>query len=196
MILCSIGNSFSDVKWALEKVRLKFYRSDILYCCNTLLIRSRLNFDKILIHELLYLTEKYTVFMLYLKFFIKCKIDLKECMGDVFQNWCLTSLQQTFGLLKIEIWWSKTISLVTFYEITFWLVQYLESFLRCKVSSKEIKSEFMQNWCLILLLLNKPGTSQNDPKLAKMNWNQPKRSKTSGSDPQKIAKWPETTKKS
>ena len=90
--------------------------------------------------------EKYIVFVLYLDFFFFfCKYprDLKEYKGNT-----LHSYNRLFMCLN-----SKFDELNEFYLLRKPpdFVQCLEFFLKCKIYLREIKAEFMQKRCLVLL---------------------------------------------
>ena len=77
--------------------------------------------------------EKYTGSVLPLGFFLKCA-ELISSIAVI-----------DFGLLNIEIWRIKKISLVVFYQKPPDFVKYLKYFLNCKIGLIESKIEFMQN---------------------------------------------------
>ena len=87
--------------------------------------------------------EKCTNFILHLNFPLKCITYLKENKGNFLQNWYLALLSNTFYMLKVEIWWIKTISLLAFYRKPPNFVKCLEFFLKYKLILEGNRADFI-----------------------------------------------------
>ena len=73
---------FSNANQLLTKIRLASCRTDVLYCYSRHLMKSKMNFDRILKHELLSFMKNFSNLLPRFDFLRKYERSLKASEGD------------------------------------------------------------------------------------------------------------------